>query len=52
MQRFRSTAPLQKFVSLHAAIPNRFNLYRHLTSRIDFRQRRDPAVADWRQLAT
>ena len=31
MQRFRSDATLQKFVSIHAAIHNHFNLDRHLT---------------------
>ncbi|WP_281020098.1 IS6 family transposase [Minwuia sp. IMCC3060] len=51
MQRFRSPATLQKFVSVHAAIHNHFNLDRHLTSRTDFRQRRDAALAEWRQLA-
>ena len=51
MQRFRSPATLQKFVSVHAAIHNHFNLDRHLTRRTDFRQRRDAALAEWRQLA-
>jgi len=51
MQRFRSDATLQKFVSVHAAIHNHFNLDRHLTRRTDFRQHRDAALAEWRQLA-
>ena len=51
MQRFRTPATLQKFVSDHAAIHNHFNLDRHLTCRSDFRQRRDAALAEWRQLA-
>jgi putative transposase len=51
MQRFRSPATLQKFVSVHAAIHNHFNLDRHLTSRTDFSKRRDAALAEWRQLA-
>lgn len=51
MQRFRSPATLQKFVSVHAAIHNHFNLDRHLSHRADFKQRRDAALADWRQIA-
>jgi putative transposase len=51
MQRFRSPATLQKFVSAHAAIHNHLNLDRQLIRRTDFRQRRDAALADWRQLA-
>ncbi|WP_366918439.1 DDE-type integrase/transposase/recombinase [Hyphomonas sp.] len=51
MQRFRSDATLQKFVSVHAAIHNHFNLGRHLARRTDFRQRRDAALAEWRHLA-
>ena len=51
MQQFRSPATLQKFVSVHAAIHNHFNLDRHLTRRTDFRQCRDAAFAEWRQLA-
>jgi putative transposase len=51
MQRIRSDATLQKFISVHAAIHNHFNLDRHLTRRTDFRQRRDAALAEWRQLA-
>ena len=46
MQRFRSPATLQKFVSVHAAIHNHFNLDRHLTRRTDFRQHRDAALAE------
>jgi len=51
MQSLRSNATLQKFVSIHAAIHNHFNLDRHLTGRSDFRQHRDAALAEWRQLA-
>jgi putative transposase len=50
MQRFRSDATLQKFVSIHAAIHNHFNLDRHLSPRTVFRQRRDAALSEWRQL--
>jgi putative transposase len=51
MQLFRSDATLQKFVSVHAAIHNHFNLDRHLIRRTDFSQSRDAALAEWRQLA-
>jgi putative transposase len=52
MRRFRSPATLQKFASAHAAIHNHFKLDRLLTLRINFRQSRDAALAEWRQLAT
>lgn len=51
MQRFRSPATLQKFVSVQATIHNHFNLDRHLSRRPDFKQRRDAALAKWYQLA-
>ncbi|MEQ8827106.1 MAG: IS6 family transposase [Parvibaculum sp.] len=51
MQRFRSPGMLQKFVSTHTAIYSHFDLDRHLSRRPDFKQRRDSALADWRQLA-
>jgi putative transposase len=51
MQRFRSDDTLQKFVSARAAIHNHFNLDRHLTRRIGFRQRRDATLPEWRRLA-
>ena len=50
MLRFRRTATLQKFVSVHASIQNHFNQERHLYSRINFKLNRDAALADWRQL--
>jgi putative transposase len=52
MQLFRSDASLQKFVAVHAAVHNHFNLDRHFTRRTEFRQSRDAALAEWRQLAT
>jgi hypothetical protein len=33
MQRFKSAASAQRFLSVHAAIHNTFNLQRHLFSR-------------------
>jgi putative transposase len=51
MQRFRSRAMLQKFVSVHAQIHNHFNLERHLLRRTDYKQGRAAALAEWRALA-
>ena len=50
MLRFRRTATLQKFVSVHASIQNHFNKERHLSSRINFKLNRAAAIAEWRQL--
>ena len=50
MLRFRRTATLQKFVSVHASIQNHFNQERHLYSRTNFKLNRDAALAEWRQL--
>jgi putative transposase len=50
MLRFRRTATLQKFVSVHASIQNHFNQERHLYSRINFKLNRAAALAEWRQL--
>ena len=48
--RFRRTATLQKFVSVHASIQNNFNKERHLYSRTNFKLNRAAALAEWRQL--
>ena len=50
MLRFRRTATLQKFVSVHASIQNHFNQERHLYSRTNFKLNRAAALAEWRQL--
>jgi putative transposase len=50
MLRFRRTATLQKFVSVHASIQNHFNHERHLYSRTTFELNRAAALAEWRQL--
>ena len=50
MLRFRRTATLQKFVSVHAYIQNHFNKERHLYSRTNFKLNRAAAIAEWRQL--
>ena len=50
MLRFRRTATLQKFVSIHASIQNHFNQQRHFYSSTNFKLNRAAALAEWRQL--
>jgi transposase-like protein len=47
MQRFKSPGSAQRFVSMHAATYNTFNLQRHLISRRTLRTFRAQARADW-----
>ena len=47
MQRFKSAASAQRFLSVHAAIHNTFNLQRHLVSRSTLRIFRSEAAAQW-----
>ena len=47
MQRFKSPGSAQRFVSMHAATYNTFNLQRHLISRRTLRTFRAQAMADW-----
>ncbi|MCW2239092.1 IS6 family transposase [Azospirillum canadense] len=51
MQRFKSPGSAQRFVSMHSATYNTFNLQRHLISRRTLRAFRAQARADW-QAAT
>jgi putative transposase len=48
MQRFKSAASAQRFLSVHAAVHNTFNLQRHLVSRSTLRIFRSQAAAQWR----
>jgi transposase-like protein len=48
MQRFKSAASAQRFLSLHAAVHNSFDLQRHLVSRSTLRMLRSEAAAQWR----
>jgi putative transposase len=50
MSRFRHMSNLQKFASTHASFHNHFNLDRHLNSRSRFKQNRNAALLEWRQL--
>jgi transposase-like protein len=48
MQRFKSARSAQRFLSMHAAVHNTFNLQRHLISRSILRIFRTEAAAEWR----
>jgi len=47
MQRFKSARSAQRFLSIHAAVQNTFNLQRHLISRSTLRAFRAEAAARW-----
>src|SRR5277367_3246266 len=48
MQRFKSRGSAQRFLSIHAAVQNTFNVQRHLTSRRTLRALREEAFQTWR----
>jgi transposase-like protein len=48
MLRFKSARSAQRFLSMHAAVHNTFNLQRHLASRSTLRTCRAEAAAQWR----
>ena len=48
MQRFKSPGSAQRFLSIHAAVQNTFNVQRHLTSRRTLRALREEAFQTWR----
>jgi putative transposase len=52
MQRFKSPGSAQRFVSVHAAAYNTFNVQRHLISRRTLRTFRAEAMAQWHAAAT
>jgi putative transposase len=47
MQRFKSAASAQRFLTVHAALHNNFNLQRHLISRSTLRTFRAQAASHW-----
>ena len=47
MQRFKSARSAQRFLGVHAAVHNTFNLQRHLVSRATLRTFRAEAAARW-----
>ena len=49
MKRFKSPGSAQRFLSIHTAFYNVFNIQRHLTSRRTLRVFRDQAMLTWRQ---
>ncbi|MBI1234360.1 MULTISPECIES: IS6 family transposase [Hyphobacterium] len=51
MLRFRQMRSLQKFATVHSSVHNHFNLDRHLNPRDRFKENRQAALAEWRQLA-
>jgi len=48
MKRFKSPGSAQRFLSIHAAVYNVFNIQRHLNSRRTLRVLRDQAMLTWR----
>jgi len=48
MQRFKSPGSAQRFLSVHAAVHNTFNVQRHLVSRNTLRAFRSEAFQNWR----
>ena len=50
MLRFRRMSCLQKFVSIHASIHNHVNQNRSLETRFRYKNLRNHALAEWRQL--
>jgi len=52
LQRFKSARSAQRFLSMHAAVHNTFNLQRHLVSRSTLRIFRAEATAQWRGAVT
>src|SRR5918997_571076 len=47
MQRFKSAGSAQRFVSMHSAMYNTFDVQRHLISRCTLRASRSEAMAHW-----
>jgi transposase-like protein len=47
MQRFKSARSAQRFLSIHAAVHNNFDVQRHLVSRSTLRNLRAEATAQW-----
>ena len=50
MSRFRRMRSLQKFVSMHSSVYNHFNFERDINTRTRFKQKRDTALREWRDL--
>lgn len=50
MSRVRRIRSLQKFASIHSSVYNHFNFKRHINTRTRFKQKRDAALCEWRDL--
>ena len=50
MRRFKSMEQAQRFLDVHAAMYNLFNLGRHLVSASDYRDLRQGAFASWKKV--
>jgi putative transposase len=50
MSRLRRMRSLQKFVSVSSSVHNHFNFERHDNTRTLFKQKRDTALREWRDL--
>jgi putative transposase len=50
MQRFKSPGSAQRFLSVHAAVENAFNVQRDLTSAQSYRVLRAAAMSTWREV--
>ena len=50
MRRFKSAAQAQRFLGVHSAVYNLFNLGRHLVSASHYRELRRRAFASWIQV--
>jgi len=51
MRRFKSTMQAQRFLGVHAAVKNLFNLGRHLNSAEHYRYSRQRAISSWNYVA-
>src|SRR6476646_2997410 len=52
MQKFKSPGSAQRFLSVHAAVHNTFNVQHHLSSRHTLRDLREQAFQTWRAATT
>lgn len=52
MLKFRLERSLQKFTSIHSSVYNHFNKERHLNSRHTFKDQRNVALTEWRQICS
>jgi putative transposase len=50
MQGFKSQGSAQRFLSMHAAVHNTFNVQRHLTSASTHRAFRTSSLRTWREV--